>query len=233
MRSCQLCGAKSWGKVADAAWEVIQSSGPDVMTGIGRDQLRICDSCGSSAREDLIADPVLGYVPGEGGPLHIGECFPFGAPPPIDYNEAARTAQTMLERMGVATKSPETRTERLVRAMLDIATIEDTTPRALVNFAVAIEHELDRCAARVKESMPAPVLHPRSFVADFLIPVQAWADKLGAGKRVVQDLLPLALDIAIAFGALEALTGNESLSDVAKLDATYAEKVQRLSRWVA
>lgn len=159
MRSCQLCGAKSWGKVTDARWEAMQSrrsSGPDVIPGIGRDQLRICDSCGSSAREDLIADPVLGTGPAIGDPYPGRFVPPFAlmAHSAIDYDEAARTAQTMLQRMGVTPADPATRTERLVVAMLDIATIEDTTPRALVSFALAIERELDRCAAHLKATSP-------------------------------------------------------------------------------
>lgn len=240
MQSCQLCGARSWGRVGDAAWSILQASEGPAVTGIERGKLRVCDSCGALAREDLITDPVLGVI-GQPG----GFTPPFGTSPPFD---PVISAAQMMKGI-IPERDPETRTERLVRELIrsettmnDILISADASQnpaRVLVLRAREIERELDRCAAHSPESnanlpgpgTPAPTARPRDFGSDFLSPTLAWAEKIGASK-MVREMIPFALDTAILFGALEALTGNESLSDVVKLDAAYADKIQRLSRWV-
>lgn len=179
-----------------------------------------CDGCGRYAREDLITHPLLtgaGSTPVPAYPS-IG-ALPFD---PIG------SARDMLKEM-LPDKAPETRTERLVRSMLDSGWADNHSANALVVYARAIESELDRhCVQHIKGSTPAVALRPRNFGVDFLAPAQIWAGNLGADSRVVNDLLPLVLDTAIAFGALEALTGNESLLDAAVVDRVYWEKVARI-----
>jgi hypothetical protein len=172
-----------------------------------------CDGCASVAHEDLITERV-----------------PVGEDLLIDPLRAYSIVGSPLRSL----PPEETRTERLVRSMLDVSNMDNHTPRALVLFARAIESELDRCCAPHPEesrSAPSLPLRPRNFRTDFLLPARNRAAALGAGRRVTDDLLPLVLDIAIAYGALEALTGNESLSSAVPVDAAYWEKVQRLARW--
>ncbi len=223
MRCCQLCGARSWGpwKSATLSFKAEITESQIVLQ---------CDGCGSVAREDLITDPVLDVIGAPGGfvpPYSPGAPFdPLGA--------AAQMMKGILPE-----KDPETRTERLVRAMLDIATIEDTTPRALVQFAVSIERELDKHNKPLPQlsayttQCPVP-LRPRHFNTDFLLPTLK-AIRCASDTQLVSEIVPLAFDCAIAYGALESLTGNESLSGakLTELDAAYWDKVQRLSRWMA
>jgi hypothetical protein len=63
----------------------------------------------------------------------------------------------------------------------------------------------------------------RNFHADFLMP--AIKD---LNNPMLAQKIAIALDCAIAFGALERADGNPSLQDVDVLNAQYAEKVQRL-----
>lgn len=62
----------------------------------------------------------------------------------------------------------------------------------------------------------------RNFQADFLMPA------LKGMSPLQQQRIALALDCAIAFGALEAQQGNESLQDNEALRAAYLEKTVRL-----
>lgn len=64
----------------------------------------------------------------------------------------------------------------------------------------------------------------RNFQTDFLAPA------LKNLSPLTQKRIALALDCAIAFGALEAQQGNESLKVGPELERAYAEKVSRLQR---
>ncbi len=66
----------------------------------------------------------------------------------------------------------------------------------------------------------------RDFQKDFAAPAIRGLNP-DAAKRVA-----LALDIAIAFGALERAQGNKSLSNIDLIEQQYAEKVARLARLV-
>ncbi len=224
MQACQLCGAKSWGPVKEP------TDIPPIVSGAGSERFVECDVCGSLAREDFVADYLRRPPPSDSlGP--VGPWQSIGLSP-IDYEQATRSAQTMLTSMGIAPKDPETRTERLVRSMLDITNMDNHTPQALVMFARAIESELDRCCAPpLQETTALPVLKPRDFQQDFLIPASNFCRTRGLPGRHL-DGLALALDIAIAYGALEALTGNESMQDLTALDRAYWQKVERLRAWV-
>jgi hypothetical protein len=187
-----------------------------------------CDGCGCVAREDLLTEP----LPAMPGKIGLSAGVPFSLPPPIDYAGEAQKALRGLTQH----KDPETRTERLVRELIcsdafaGLSGNEHDCALWLVGMARSIEHELDH-GNLPGPGTPAPILRPRDFGSDFLTPALAWAEKIGASERV-REMIPFALDTAILFGALEAITGNESLSDVVKLDAAYADKIQRLSRWV-
>lgn len=150
MRSCQLCGCSSWGPIKDAtvregilARPILRGPEPAVM----RDPnivLLECDGCGSFADEALISEPVPTLT-------RLSD-IPFGltAPPSIDYGEAARSAQVMLQNMGIQPKTPETRTERLVRSMLESGMAHNplsAPARTLVAYAREIEVELDTPAS--------------------------------------------------------------------------------------
>jgi hypothetical protein len=64
----------------------------------------------------------------------------------------------------------------------------------------------------------------RDFRTDFCLPAMS-------GLTAAQCVkIGLALDCAIAYGALEMLDGNESLLDPPALAAAYADKVARLKR---
>lgn len=64
---------------------------------------------------------------------------------------------------------------------------------------------------------------PRNFQADFLMPAL-----LGLPKQHIQRVA-IALDAAIAFGALEQAQGNGSLQDLAAVEAKYWDNVRRLA----
>ncbi len=232
MRNCQLCGAKSWGPVKDtSALEDTLMAGH---AGVDPNaHLLECDCCGCFAREDLIADlPAGPHFAGQ--PLMMADLFPgvhalaLPSAPALDYAAEASKALRGL----VQEKAPETRTERLVVALLGSDKVmSETMIDTVVQRARQIEAQLDH-GLLPGPGTPAPAAsRPRNFASDFLQPAQKWATALGASSRVTQEMLPLVLDTAICFGALEALTGNESLSDVAKLDAAYGEKMDRLSVW--
>jgi hypothetical protein len=67
------------------------------------------------------------------------------------------------------------------------------------------------------------VPHARNFHADFLMP--AIKD---LNNPMLAQRMAVALDCAIAFGALERAAGNPSLQDIATLEAEYDKKVSRL-----
>lgn len=67
-----------------------------------------------------------------------------------------------------------------------------------------------------------PPLEPRNFQTDFCAPAIAGLSKRDATR------VAIALDAAIAFGALEAHGGNESLRAGPELEAAYWQKVLRL-----
>lgn len=79
---------------------------------------------------------------------------------------------------------------------------------------------------RIRTTMPSKPESPstRHFQTDFCLPALRGLD-LESAARVA-----LALDIAIAFGALEYAEGNPSLQDLPMLRALYAGKVDRLRR---
>lgn len=62
----------------------------------------------------------------------------------------------------------------------------------------------------------------RDFAEDFLLPA---VNHLPSADKT---RIAIALDCAVAFGALELLDGNESLMDQAALEKKYAENVKRL-----
>lgn len=67
----------------------------------------------------------------------------------------------------------------------------------------------------------------RDFQRDFLALALYDGEIYGAERR--RQRVALALDIAILYGALEARTGNESLTwPLETLEAAYWEKVARL-----
>jgi hypothetical protein len=65
-------------------------------------------------------------------------------------------------------------------------------------------------------------LKRRDFQKDFCAPAIAGLSR----KQALR--VGIALDCAIAFGALEAQQGNESLKDSPQLEAAYWDKVMRL-----
>lgn len=64
----------------------------------------------------------------------------------------------------------------------------------------------------------------RSFQVDFLKPAL-----LGLKSHQAQRVA-IALDAAIAFGALEHAQGNDSLQDLAAVEAKYWDNVGRLAK---
>lgn len=143
MRRCQLCGCASWGPVKDPdvmikvlATPIVHAVGAAVRHDADTVLLQ-CDGCASLAREDLIADRVP-----------VGEDLSINSINSLSGYPIVATALRPLP-------PEETRTERLVRSMLDMTNMDNHTPQALVRFARAIESELDRCCApHLKESAP-------------------------------------------------------------------------------
>ncbi len=239
MRSCQLCGVKSWGPVKDKS--VLEDTVMAGHPGVEPDaKLLECDGCGALAREDLIAEPVLFSTPNVGTIPTIPGLAPFSGfgPPSIDYTEATRSAQAMLQNMGIAPKTPETRTERLVRSMLELGSIDQHSAKDLVKHAREIEQELDHGIEGLAEFAPVGNARPRDFQRDFLVPCLELARRNGMSLSTpetmisVSQVLPLALDCAIAFGALEGQTTNASLKLSNELESLYWDKVQRLHNMV-
>lgn len=66
--------------------------------------------------------------------------------------------------------------------------------------------------------------NPRNFQKDFVMPAIAGLSHKEANR------IGLALDCAIAFGALEHASGNESLQNQQQLEAAYWDKVMRLKK---
>jgi hypothetical protein len=72
----------------------------------------------------------------------------------------------------------------------------------------------------------------RNFGSDFLLPFMDIARANGLSQQAQTVALPLVLDCAIAFGALEGQTTNDSLKLSAELEAVYWDKVARLKKLV-
>lgn len=75
-----------------------------------------------------------------------------------------------------------------------------------------------------ERDFPEHVTDGRDFQRDFCAPAIAGLSKKDAIR------VAIALDAAIAFGALEAQDGNESLKMGPELIATYWQKVMRLKK---
>jgi hypothetical protein len=228
MRSCQLCGAKSWGPVKES--DVLETR-----VAAGKPLLE-CDGCGALAREDLLADiPIPSLLE---FPSAVRSPFP-NLPPVIDYGaEAGKALQAVLPH-----KDPETRTERLVHSLIGVhsrmgsnQSTEDYG-RWLVVCASGIDAELqareaalsDIAIERIK-SLALVSGRPRDFTTDFLTPALEWHRALS--PEAWRNQVGLALDCAIAFGALEGQTTNSSLKLSAELEGLYWEKVDRLHKLV-
>ncbi len=65
---------------------------------------------------------------------------------------------------------------------------------------------------------------PRDFRIDFLVPAISGLSPSQASR------VAIALDAAIAFGALEHADGNESLQDRLTVEAKYQNNVARLAQ---
>jgi hypothetical protein len=138
MKPCQLCGACSWGAIkADLLLDLVTDSfapvSVDPRTFIwGKDValFRRCDGCGGFAALALIDD-----TPPRRNPAHE---------PMIEPPGSLDQAMEQVTRMFTAgIEQRETRTERLLRAMLDPSATEKLSPRALVRFVRTLEKELD------------------------------------------------------------------------------------------
>lgn len=64
----------------------------------------------------------------------------------------------------------------------------------------------------------------RDFTRDFLVPALQGL----SGKQKIK--IAIALDAAIAFGALEYVEGNDSFKDTAAVEVKYWDNVLRLKR---
>jgi len=225
MRACQLCGCKSWGPEKTPHPEkqarenqALSVAGPFVE----------CDGCGALAREDLVNDPAPLLMTGSG-------TTDLGAPSPSVVLQGLAGAREALKGM-LPDKDPETRTERLVRELIAGQSREGSGQstndyaRWLVECASQIEAQLDAREAAVIQiqqanlisNAPATPIRTRNFQQDFLAPA---LNALGQQNR---EAIALALDCAIAFGALEGQTANSSLKLSWELESLYWDKVQRL-----
>jgi hypothetical protein len=188
-----------------------------------------CDGCGSLAREDLVTEPTLFSTPNVGTMPSLSGLAPFAGFDPI------QTASGMLKGI-IPEKDPETRTERLVRELIlsqprqGVQSTKDYA-RSLVICASHIEAELDARDAAIEQIQTADVaaftpVRARDFKQDFLTPAMQWS-KASSPEQMCR-IIAVALDCAIAYGALEGQTTNPSLKLSAQLEAMYWDKVSQL-----
>lgn len=142
MRGCQLCGARSWANLSDAAFE--QLSG-EIYRALPRAGFRYCDNCAAVAHESYLDDTVAESLPPAG----------FGPDP------FAAGVQQMVQ-MFKPTSHPVTRTERLLAAMLSSDKFTFANPNsdnahahAVVGFIRALEAALDTSAVPAEEQWGA------------------------------------------------------------------------------
>lgn len=210
MQACQLCGAKSWGPLRrPGILSELLYDGP-------RDgSLVQCDNCGAVAQKALIEESVSAP--------RMGLAESLGAAP-LSFNPLELGASLM--KSFLPQKDAETRAERLLRAFITAnpRTGSSQSTDEYIFWAMycvrKFEAELDTDEVKI-------TLKPRSFQNDFLIPV------LNGVEHVIDPLtlhtrIGLALDCAVAFGALEAQDGNESLQLSQTLEDAYWTKVQQL-----
>lgn len=279
MKSCPLCSACSWGPIKNETllptivWQILKEQPMQTLVDFVR-----CDNCGQIAQQALLEEP-------------IGSTFPPGSGwGPIGPDPVTQVGELFKQAMALK-GAPPTRTERLVVAMLQYSIPGAHLATDLVEYARALEAELDKDAEFAEvpagctsdggggihwhfasretfvnwlllvldrardhcvteglsnfninrvakfvadlvctEPAPRPKTRvwlnsqPRDFQKDFLTPA---LNGLDDGYRTQ---VSIALDCAIAFGALEAQTGNESLKLSDALENEYWNKVARLKQ---
>lgn len=138
MRECQLCGAKSWGPFLRRRNDYPITTTPE-------NELVQCDACDSVARRDIVEKPVsvpelrLGELP------HIADAI-FGSPGVSHSPDPMTVAKEALESMRDRMPEPQTRLERIVRALIgqfEPAGWADY-PADVVSTARKIEREMDK-----------------------------------------------------------------------------------------
>lgn len=129
MKVCQLCGAKSWGTTLPS--RPLVAGAQELFVGqYPRSLFIVCDNCGSFAAKALLEDdPAPNQA--ESGVL--------GKNPFALANEVMRNIMP----------APETRTERLLRTLLndcslDIIPLSKEDAQTLVNSVRTLEEALDR-----------------------------------------------------------------------------------------
>lgn len=219
MKSCLLCGGKSWGPLnsPDGLRSVLERL--DAQMG-DPTHFMVCDVCGTIAAKVYLEDTPQRFE----DPRIMPD--PFGA----GLEQVSRLFKD------TTTGKPD-RTERLFAEVLASQTVPlvDNDPyrfaKAVATLVAALEKELGA-------AHPAEPAHPfarwidsqpRNFVTDFLVPACAPFPVGTVGRQQIG----LALDCAIAFGALEAQTGNKSLALSNELEQKYWQNVQRLKAMVS
>lgn len=145
MRECQLCGAKSWGPF-------LRHRNDYPITTTPENELVQCDVCDSVARRDIVEKPAglpdIGEIhEGLSSGVGLGTFFsdppaPAPAPGPDPMTVAKEALESMRDRM----PEPQTRLERIVRALIgqfEPAGWADY-PADVVSTARKIEREMDK-----------------------------------------------------------------------------------------
>lgn len=218
MQACQFCGAKSWGPVKDTHVLTQNNKTPE--------DYRQCDGCGSFGLTSIVLETSF-----PGSYTVLGGPFGIMTPPPPPFDPIAG-AMDALKGIGVGPKPYQSRTFDLVRDLMTANPLEEgqsneTYAKWLVFTALLIEDELDRAAKLDEVPQSAFECKPRNFMLDFA------ALAIAPFRDLEAQRLGLALDCAVAFGALEAQTGNESLKLSPQLEQAYWEKVGRLKATVS
>lgn len=117
MRECQLCGAKSWGPLEQSGRALFLATfAHPTQTVVDSAAYRQCDNCNMPAWIDIIEKPVsvpelrLSELP------HIADAI-FGGPSISRGPDPMTVAKEALEGMASRMPQPETRLERIMRAL--------------------------------------------------------------------------------------------------------------------
>lgn len=140
MRECQLCGVKSWGPLTACGRALLLNAVRPEASEVDFTAYRECDNCTMPALTEIIEKPAdIPTISAESAFTAIG------LPPLPSSPDYVGMVDKMVAAMNSLPKpEPETRLERIVRAIISAHRGSWPSPISIVSQALVIEQEMGK-----------------------------------------------------------------------------------------